>query len=63
MSILTLWRDEPVRVVSFVIAALAVAASFGIDVSDVQIDKIAAAIFAAAALLGGEVARRKVTPV
>ena len=61
MNLLQLWRDEPVRVASFLVAVLAVLASFGVVVPDV--DAVVALPFAVAALLGGEVVRSRVTPV
>jgi len=60
MSLLTLWRNEPVRVASFLAAVLAVLAGFGIVVPDVN--AVIALPAAVAFLLGGEAVRSQTTP-
>lgn len=53
---------EPARVLAVVVAVLALAASFGLGVSEQQTAAIVAAVAAVLALVQGEATRSKVTP-
>ena len=60
--LLELWQREPARVVAFVTAILAVAAAFGLPITDDQQVKTIAAVAAALFLLGSaEVTRSQVS--
>ena len=62
-ALLALWQREPVRIVGFVTAILAVLAVFNVPITADQQAKIIDAVVAALFLLGSaEVARSQVTP-
>ena len=56
-------RHEPVLIRAAIVAALTLAISFGLRVSDVQLDNIEAFVVAVLILAGAASARQKVTPV
>ena len=56
-------RHEPVIVRAVVVAALTLAISFGLSITDTQLDNIEAFVVAALILAGAASARQKVTPV
>lgn len=59
-----LWQREPVRIVGFVTAILAVAAIFGVPITAEQQVKVIEAVVAFLFLLGSaEVARSRVSPI
>lgn len=60
---MNLFRNEPARVIAFVIAVIGVASAFGLGITDGQSAAIVAVVGAALALFGGEVVRSQVSPV
>lgn len=60
---LDLIRHEPVMIRGVIMAALALAISFGLELTDVQLGHIEAFIVAVLIMLGAASARQKVTPV
>jgi hypothetical protein len=59
---LNVLKNEPARVVAFVIAALGVATAFGLGITDGQQAATVALVGATLALGGGEAVRAQVTP-
>lgn len=55
-------RNEPARVVAFVLAVIGVATSFGLGITDGQQAAVVALVGAVLALAGGETVRSQVTP-
>jgi hypothetical protein len=56
-------RNEPARVIAFVLALIGLASAFGLHLSDDQSAAIVAAVSAVLALIGGEAIRAQVSPV
>lgn len=59
---LNVLKNEPARVVSFVLAVIGVATSFGLGITTGQTAAIVALTGAGLALLGGEAVRAQVAP-
>ena len=57
------WRLEPARVIAAVLAMLALAAAFGLAISEEQVAAIVGFVAAILALLGGEAVRANVMPM
>lgn len=62
-KILSVMRNEPARVVAFVLAVLGIATSFGLGITDGQQSAVVALVGAILALVGGETVRAQVTPI
>lgn len=58
-----IFKREPVMIRAVIMAALTLAISFGLDITDLQLGHIEALIVAVLVLITGQSARSKVTPV
>ena len=62
-KVLAYLKAEPARVVALVVAAIGLAATLGLSITDEQSGAIVAFVGAVLSIIGGETVRARVTPV